>query len=100
MPMTLYSPSFTSKPSQAVNAKLAADLVLDPQLLVQPGDHRLAEDGNGVRPGRERGGQQALELRQRFLVEHDVVYVVGGDAGLFEAIGDGVGRIARVVLLA
>ena len=57
--------------------KLAADHVLDPELLVQPGDHRLAEDGQRVRPGRTGRRQQPLELRQRLLVEDDVVEILG-----------------------
>jgi hypothetical protein len=81
-----------------VDPELLLQQVLHPQLLREPGVHRLAEDGPRSRERRERGGEDALELDDRLLVEDDQVEVVRGDAGALQAELDRELREARIVL--
>ena len=78
--------------------ELAAQQVLQEQLLAQPDRDRHAERGETPRREREVGLEQALELQERLVVEHDMVERFRGDAGFFQAPGDGVVRKGRVVL--
>ena len=82
------------------HAEARLQQVLDPQLVAEPGDHRLAEDF--VRPGEHLHArqEQALELHERLLEEDDVVEVVGRDAGRLQAEVDRALRELEVVLLA
>ena len=69
------------------------------ELLLRPQRHELQERPEAARRVRQVGLQQALELQERLVVEADVVELLGRDAGLVEAVADGVDR-ERVVVLA
>src|SRR4030095_2755944 len=68
--------------------------------LLQPHRNRHAETCKTGRSVREVRLEQPLELAQRFLVEHDVIDLIGCRSGLAQAILDGVVGKSRVVLLA
>ena len=82
------------------NVQLLMDQVLHPQFLQQPGGHGVAEHLPRLRHYLHGGGQDALELDERFLVEDDVVEFLRGDAGRFQAVADGQARKIGVVFLA
>ncbi len=65
--------------------QLLPDQRLDPELLMEPGDHRLTEDLVGLRARLQDAHYQPLELQKRLLIEHGVLDLRGGDAGLCQA---------------
>ena len=77
--------------------ELFAQLRLQQQLFLDPDRHRGNERAQPARGGREVGLEQALELEERLVVEHDRIEAgeVGG-AGR-EAVADRRRREARVV---
>src|SRR3989304_6031470 len=81
-------------------AQGAHELAANPQLLVEPGDHRLAENGPSARIAAEGRHQNAVELGQRFLVKDDVIELGAAQTGLAQAEGDGVSGKRLVMLLA
>ena len=80
------------------NPEVLADQPFDPELLREPLDHRLAEDPEGSRIGRQRRHQDAVELDERLLVEDDPVEILAPELAGPEAELDRVDRKARVVL--
>jgi hypothetical protein len=70
------------------------------QLFAQPQRQRHAKRREAARAAGEIGLEQALELEERLVVEHDPVDVLELNAGLLQAIVDGEPRIAGVELLA
>src|SRR5665811_1973545 len=70
------------------------------QFLPQPERDRHLERAEPARRQRDVGLQQPLEFEKRLVVEHDMVKLVGRNAGLRKAIGDGVVRKRGVVLAA
>ena len=58
------------------------------------------ERAEPARRERDVGFEQPLEFEEGLVVERDLVDLTERDAGLIEAVSDGVGRIARVVLFA
>ncbi len=85
-------------------AQARADAVADerrqPRFLLEPDRHRHLE---ALEPGRREGQiglEQALELADRLLVEHDVVEIGGRLTGALQTEADRVGGKVRVVLLA
>ena len=63
-----------------VDAERLADAVLHPELVEQPRGHRLAEDARRAWRRGERRTEDALELHERLLEEHDVVELRRSDA--------------------
>ena len=82
------------------HADLGLEVALDPQLLVEPGDHRLSKDRVGVRKGAQCRHQDTLKLEQGLFVKDDIIQVRGGDASLAQAELDRLFWEAIVVLLA
>src|SRR5215510_7227706 len=81
------------------DAQALLDEMADPQLVAEPGDHRLAEDLVRPREGGQAGDEEPLELDERLFEEDDVVDVAGGEAGLTQAEVDGVlGELVIVFL--
>src|SRR5262245_40285156 len=81
--------------SQFVTQKLLLE-----QLLAQPQRDRHAERSKAGRRERQIGLQQAFELEERLVIEHDIVDVVqSGSCGL-QAVAERVMREAGIVLLA
>jgi hypothetical protein len=72
----------------------------NPELLLDPDGHRLAERAEGPGEGRDVGGEHPLELQERLVVEPDGVELLGADATLAQHVFDRAGGEARVVLLA
>ena len=70
------------------------------QLFLEPLRQGPAEAAQAARGIGEVGFEHALELAERFLVEGDVVKLSRLQAGFLQAVGDGLGRKAGVVLLA
>jgi hypothetical protein len=59
------------------------DVVFDPQLIAQPGGHRLAEHAIGARKRLHVGEQEPFEFDERLLEEDHVIHIGGRDpAGL------------------
>ena len=79
-------------------ADLVAQQGLLKQLFLQPQRDRHLEGAEAARRHRDVGLQQPLEFEERLVVEHHVVEAVGGDAGFFQAIGDGVVREGGIML--
>ena len=81
-------------------AQLVAQELLLEQLLLQPERDRHAKGTEA--PGGECkiGFEQPFELEERLVVERDMIDVGEADAGLGQAIGDGVMRETGIVLLA
>lgn len=73
---------------------------LDPELFLQPVDHRIAPYVGGRGKCIQRGEQNALKFDQRLFVEDDMLQIVGGDPCLAQAEIDGLLRKAVVVFLA
>ena len=82
------------------DAQRAHHQALDPEFVVEPGDHRLAEDSPGIGIRAERGHEDALELDQRLLVEDHIVEVGALDLRLPETEVDRALRVSEVMLLA
>lgn len=80
--------------------ELLGQQVLLKQLLAQPQRHRHAKRFEAARRECQVGLEQALELQERLVVEGDVIDLGQADAGLVQAITQGVQREARVVLAA
>ena len=80
--------------------KLVAQQVLLKQFLLQPERDRHLEGAESARGKRDVGLQQPLEFEERLVVEHDVIELVGRNAGFCKAIGDGVVRKRGVMLSA
>jgi hypothetical protein len=79
--------------------QLVAQEPLLEQLLLQPERDRHAEGTKA--PGSEcKSFEQPFELEERLVVERDMIDVGEADAGLGQAIGDGVMRETGIVLLA
>ena len=74
------------------------DQSLDPELLSEPLDHRLAEDSEGSRIGRQRRHQNAVELDKGLLVKDHPVQILPTQSSGPEAELDGSDRKVRVVL--
>ena len=70
------------------------------QLLLQPQRHGLDEGPEAYGRVTHIRLEQALELEQRLVVETDVVQLLRLQAGMLQAVLDGVDREAVVVLLA
>jgi hypothetical protein len=70
---------------------------LDPQLVGEPRQHRLAEHLPTLREGLQRREQDALELHERLLIEDDVVDVLDPNSCALAAELDGEHRKAVVV---
>src|SRR5262245_45990053 len=70
------------------------------QLLAQPQRDRHAERPKAGRRDREIGLQQAFELEERLVVEHDVVDVVQSGSRGLQTVAERMMREAGVVLLA
>ena len=49
------------------------DVMLDPQLVTEPGDHRLAEHAIGVRKGLHIGEQEPFEFHERLLEKDHII---------------------------
>ena len=81
-------------------AKLVAQELLLEQLLLQPQRDRHAEGAEAPGSECEIGFEQPFELEERLVVERDMIDVGEADAGLGQAIGDGVMRETGIVLLA
>ena len=64
--------------------QIGENLPLDPQFLVEPGDHGFAKNLPGLGKRLERREQDPLELEQRLLVEDHVVEILSRDPGLFQ----------------
>ncbi len=77
-----------------------ADVVANPQLLAQPQRHRHQVRAPAARRGRGVGLDQSLEFHERLFIEADEVHLRTGNAGLTQAILNGVRRKPGVVLLA
>ena len=56
----------------------ATDVVAYPNLVPHPRHHRIGEGSPRPRIALHGGEQDALELHERLLVEHDVVEIRGG----------------------
>src|SRR5262245_59348521 len=80
--------------------QLAADDVLLEQLLAQPERDRHCERLIATWREAHIGLQEPLELEKWLLVEHHVVNLVEPAAFVLQAIRDGMGREARILLLA
>ena len=80
--------------------ELARQQVLLKELFAQPQRHGHAKGGESTRCEGEIGLQQAFEFEKRFVVEDDEIHPVEADAGLFQAIADGVNGKAGIMLLA
>src|SRR5207237_8578223 len=78
---------------------MTADQVLDPELLRDPEVHAVTKQQARAREGGEDGGEQALGLHERLLVEDYVVEVARAQLGLGQAEVDGLARERGVVLL-
>src|SRR5689334_14479243 len=61
------------------------DEMLNPQLVAEPGDHRIAENPMGTRKGLHARQEQSLELKKRLLEKNDVVQVGSPDGAGLEA---------------
>src|SRR2546423_9263869 len=57
-------------------------VTFDPELFVEPGNHRLAKHTRGLWVGAEHGQEDAFELDQRLFVKNYVVEVLASEAGL------------------
>ena len=79
--------------------EVLADQALDPELVRQPVEHRVAEQPGGARVSPENRLEDALELGERFLVEDHVVEVTRGELPCLQTEADGAERELRVVLL-
>ena len=79
---------------------LLGDAPGDPQLVDEPGRHRVLEHPRAARERAHRGRQDALELQERLLEEDDIAEIGCIDAGLGHDVADGVRRELRVMLAA
>jgi hypothetical protein len=79
---------------------LAHKETLDPQLLIEVVDHRLAKDTPCPGEHSQPVEQDTLELHEGLLVEHHIVQVVPGNTGRLQAELDGMMRKATVMFLA
>src|SRR5262245_22697080 len=81
-------------------SQFVAQKLLLEQLLAQPQRDRHAERSKAGRREREIGLQQAFELEERLVVEHDVVDVVQSGTRGLQAVAERMMREAGIVLLA
>ena len=79
--------------------EMLLDQVLDPELVHQPVEHRVAEQAGRARVRPENGLEDTLELRERLLVKHHVVEIARGELPGLETEADGAERELGVVLL-
>jgi len=79
---------------------LLGDVVAHPKLLAQPQRHRLQERAKARWSEIKIGLKQTLERLKRFVVVGDVIELRALDASFTQAIGNGIGGEAIVVLLA
>ena len=83
-----------------VGLQLLADQRRDPELLVDPERHGLAEGPERAGEGRDVGREHPLELQQRLVVEAHGVELLGADAALAQDVLHGPAGEVGVVLLA
>ena len=69
------------------------------KFLVQPQRYCTAEAGEAGGSVRKIGFKQAFELQERFLVEDNMIELIGHDAAFLEAVVDRVLRETVVVFL-
>ncbi len=78
--------------------ELADQEALDPQFLIEPGNHGLAKDHVGARHGLQNAQQDTFQFWQRLFVENHVIEVIRRNAGLLQAKLNGVHGKAVIVL--
>src|SRR5205085_2867606 len=76
------------------------DLFAYPQLLAQPQRHRHQERTQAARRIINVSLKQSLKLQERLIVEGDVSHVFAFNAARLQAILDGIGGKAMIMLLA
>src|SRR5262245_65278783 len=81
-------------------SQFVAQKLLLEQLLAQPQRDRHAERSKAGRRERQIGLQQAFELKERLVVEHDIVDVVQSSSRGLQTIAERMMREAGIVLLA
>src|ERR1700730_5147706 len=86
--------------NRSVVAERFADVATYPQLVTQPGLHRLHEGAPRTRKGCREAGNDAFEFKQRLFVEDDIVEVIGLDVAGLEAVSGRTQWEFRIVFLA
>src|SRR5260370_737237 len=81
-------------------AELLQNAPFDPELFVEPGDHRFAENARSFRIRTQHRHQNPLELYQRLLMKNDIIKIPGLDACFFQTEIDRQLRKVVIVLLA